>query len=75
MDWAKAKNILIMLLLALNFLLAATIINRAIGGGADRALYKNVVQILNSRGVIINCGFPKQITNTAQSRQVINVNV
>ena len=64
MDWARAKNILIVLLFALNLTLAATIVNRAIGGSADRELYSSITRILNDRGVIMQCDFPKQITSS-----------
>ena len=63
MDWAKAKNILIVLLFALNIILAGVIVSRAVGGGADRELFESVMRIIESRGVTINCSLPKQITS------------
>ncbi|MCL2057921.1 MAG: two-component system regulatory protein YycI [Oscillospiraceae bacterium] len=64
MDWARAKNILIILLFALNLTLAATIVSRVLGGGADRELYSSVTRILNDRGVVMQCDYPKQITSS-----------
>ena len=64
MDWARAKNILIVLLFALNMLLTGTIVSRAIGGGADRELYASVMRVLKERDVNIACNFPKQITSS-----------
>jgi hypothetical protein len=64
MDWAKAKNILILMLLALNLLLAAILINR-MAGGADRALYTSVTNIMCDRGVSVDCEFPKKITDSS----------
>ena len=64
MDWARAKNILIILLFALNITLTTAIVNRTIGGGADRELYSSVTRILNDRGVIMQCDYPKQITSS-----------
>ena len=64
MDWSKAKNILIILLFVLNLTLTTAIISRAIGGGADRDLYASVTRILNERGVVMQCEYPKQITSS-----------
>jgi hypothetical protein len=64
MDWARAKNILIVLLIVLNLALTGTIVSRAIGSGADRELYTSVIQILNNRGITILCDFPKQVTSS-----------
>ena len=64
MDWARAKNILIILLFALNLTLTATIVSGAIGGNADRELYNSVTHILNDRGIIMQCDYPKQITSS-----------
>ena len=64
MDWARAKNILLILLLALNVVLAASILNRMLGGGADRELYTGVTRILDGRGVQMRCDFPRQIKNS-----------
>ena len=64
MDWARAKNILIILLFALNLTLTTAIINRAIGGGADRELYASVTRILTDRGIVMKCEYPKQITSS-----------
>ena len=64
MDWARAKKILIIMLAALNLTLTAAIINRAIGGGADKNFYSNVTKVLNERGVTMQCEFPKQITSS-----------
>jgi len=66
MDWARAKKILIVLLVMLNLTLTAAIISRAIGGGADRAFYSNVTRVLGDRGVTMRCDFPKQITSSEQ---------
>ena len=63
MDWAKAKNILILLLLALNTLLAALLIIRYTGG-TDGKLYANVANILLERGITLKCEFPKKITDS-----------
>jgi len=64
MDWARAKNIMIILLFALNLMLTGTIVSRAFGGGADRELYASVTRILNERGVTMMCGFPKKVTSS-----------
>ena len=64
MDWARAKNILIILLFALNLTLATAIVGRTIGGGADRELYGSVTKILSDRGVIVQCDYPKQISSS-----------
>lgn len=63
MDWAKAKNILILMLLALNLLLASMLVSR-LAGGADRDLYAGVTNIMDERGISIQCGFPKKITDS-----------
>jgi regulatory protein YycI of two-component signal transduction system YycFG len=65
LDWARAKNILIILLFVLNMLLTGTIVSRAIGGGADRELYASVMRVLEERNIEIKCSFPKQITSSA----------
>jgi len=64
MDWGRAKNILIILLAALNLILAAALFNRMAGGGAERELYAGVARILDARGVQILCDFPKQVKNS-----------
>ena len=64
MDWARAKTILILLLLTTNLIIAATIVVRVAGGGADRGFYDDVTKILESRGVIVQNGFPKEITDS-----------
>jgi len=64
MDWARAKNILIFMLIALNLVLAATIVTRAVGGAADRDFYESVTDILKSRGVDMRCDFPNHVTNS-----------
>ena len=64
MDWARAKNILIILLFVLNLTLTATIVSSAIGGSADMELYTSVTHILNDRGIIMLCEYPKQITSS-----------
>jgi hypothetical protein len=64
MDWARAKNILIVILFALNIALAVTIVSRAISGGADSEFYVNIRSILTERGVEVVCDLPKQITSS-----------
>jgi len=60
MDWARAKNILIALLAALNLILAAAIATRSAGDGIDGSFYVSVERILSDRGVRVLCAFPKQ---------------
>ena len=64
MDWARAKNILIILLFALNLTLTVAIINRTVGGSADRELYVIVTRILSDRGVVMQRDYPKKITSS-----------
>ena len=64
MDWARAKNILIVLLLVLNATLTAVIVDRMTGGDADRAFYASVTRILDDRGVAMHCDFPRQVTDS-----------
>jgi hypothetical protein len=45
-------------------MLTAVIVNRAIGGGADKDFYSSVTRILYERGVEMKCEYPKQITNS-----------
>ena len=64
MDWAKSKTIMIVMLLALNLFMAGFLINRELGDSADNAFYANVTDILNGRGVTLNCKFPKKINDS-----------
>ncbi|MDR1439565.1 MAG: two-component system regulatory protein YycI [Clostridiales bacterium] len=64
MDWSKAKNILITLLLALNATLLATVVGRAVDTGASRRIYGDVAQILEKRGVRMLCEFPKDVRDS-----------
>ena len=66
MDWARAKNILIAVLLVLNVFLTSAIIARLTGGGADRELYSGVDRILSDRGITMLCEFPKNIKDSGQ---------
>ena len=65
MDWGRAKTILIAILLMLNAVLAGTIVSRATGSGADDRIYRDVAQILENRGISMQCEFPKNIRSSA----------
>lgn len=64
MDWSKAKNILITLLLALNALLLASVVSRAVGAGEGNGMYEDVGQILEKRGVAMLCDFPRDVRDS-----------
>lgn len=58
MEWAKAKSIIILLLLAMNIFLFSRIQLEYGGQGLSREAVANMAEILQSRGVEITCKVP-----------------
>ncbi|HHW31833.1 MAG TPA: hypothetical protein GXX20_09215 [Clostridiaceae bacterium] len=58
MDWPKAKNILIIVLLILNFVLLLIIGFYKIDAGESKETLNSIKKILENRNVIINCTVP-----------------
>lgn len=64
MDMSRAKNIILLLLLALNIFLLADIIVYARGQGIPKETIQNSVNILKARGVELKCAIPTYNGNT-----------
>ena len=58
MEWSKAKNILIVLLLLLNLSLVLAIFARFMDTGGTIEVYRGVMSILDARGITIGCNIP-----------------
>lgn len=59
MDWARAKSIILFLLLVFNIFLLANIIGYARDRGIPAATIQNTEKILKSRGITLECDIPR----------------
>lgn len=59
MDWARAKSIILVLLLAFNIFLGWMLISRSLEKNTPAETIKNTVTILESRGVTLKCEIPR----------------
>lgn len=58
MDWSKAKNVLIVIFLALNIFLLADLYILTKQEGVSKETIANATSILNSKGVVLKCELP-----------------
>jgi regulatory protein YycI of two-component signal transduction system YycFG len=65
MDWSRAKNIFIIIFLAVNLFLLANIFSFKMGEGISRETISDAVQILEARGVVLECKIPDRTVKTA----------
>jgi len=68
MDWAKAKNIIIIMLVILNLFLGWRIVSRALEQYIPAETIRNTVNILNSRNVKIEAEIPRYNRDTPKLR-------
>ncbi len=65
MDWSKAKNVLIVIFLALNvFLLFTNYDTLSSGRTVSKEIVSNTESVLNSRGVKLKCKIPTNVQST-----------
>lgn len=72
MDWSRAKNILILILLALNIFLFVNISVHNPGSSISGETISNTVKILGTRGITVKCEVPR--TNNAPGKLSYNEN-
>jgi len=63
MDWARAKSIMLFLLVALNLFLLVRIVVYDSAGNASAAAISNTEKILEKRGVTLECNIPQNADN------------
>ena len=64
MEWSKAKSMLIALFLILNIVLAVSILSRTFSSGSNKEMMIDVLQIMNARGVSLQCEIPTEISES-----------
>lgn len=58
MDWSKAKNVLIIIFIALNIFLLANIVFYNLGQGISEETILNTERILRNGGIVVQCDIP-----------------
>lgn len=59
MDWSKAKNVLIILFLALNIVLLVNFLLIKVDMGISEGTLRNTEKVLAERGIAVNCDIPR----------------
>ncbi|NJD01679.1 MAG: hypothetical protein FIA99_03555 [Ruminiclostridium sp.] len=68
MEWARAKNIIIILFIVLNVFLLSRIILEYGNQGISKEAVMNMGKILDSRGVVVECEIPRYDRDTPRLR-------
>ncbi len=66
MDWARAKNVILLLLVVFNLFLGSRMISYIMERNIPAETIKNTVTILESRGVMLKCEIPRYNKDTAK---------
>lgn len=64
MDWAKAKNIFIIVLVLLNVFLLGYTINHKMGQEVSKETVDEAIKILNDKGITLECAIPSYTDDT-----------
>lgn len=66
MEWSKAKNVILLMLIAVNIILFVTNIYKKETNSVNDDRVANITNICRSKDISISCDIPKDITPTAQ---------